>query len=150
MTASFEDLEAMVELERQCFTLEAFSRQQILCLLEDYNSTSLVAKIKGSGAVAGFVILQLEEDYKKEIEVFGHVITLNVAVAFRRMGVAQMLLGMCEENLKSQGVFECRLEVCQTNYAALELYRHMGYVETGLLKRYYGKEHGLYFKKKFC
>jgi ribosomal protein S18 acetylase RimI-like enzyme len=148
VVASFEDLEAMVELERQCFTSEAFSRQQLSYLLGDYNSISLVAKVNG-GKIVGFVILQLENDATESSVVFGHVVTLNVDVVFRRMGVAQKLLSECEAVLKLQGVFECRLEVRQANYAALELYRQMGYVETELLKKYYGKEHGLYFKKKF-
>ena len=144
--ASSIDLGAIVELERQCFTSEAFSVQQILYLLEECNSISLVARI--SGDIVGFVILQIDTDDYCGV-VFGHIVTLNVAVVFRRMGVAKMLLAMCEELLKLHGIFECRLEVRQANYAALELYRQMGYVESGLLKRYYGKEHGLYFKKKF-
>ncbi|MCL2172479.1 MAG: GNAT family N-acetyltransferase [Nitrososphaerota archaeon] len=151
--ALFEDLAAIVELERQCFMSEAFSRQQISYLLNDSNSISLVAKIKDNGdkeKIVGFAILQLEKDHTETEMLVGHIVTLNVTVAFRRMGVAQKLLFTCEEKLRLQGVFECRLEVRQTNYAALKLYRQMGYEETGLLKKYYGKEHGLYFKKKFC
>jgi ribosomal protein S18 acetylase RimI-like enzyme len=144
--ASSIDLATIMALERQCFTSEAFSRQQILYLLEDYNSISLTARVNGE--IAGFIILQLDTD-EEDGAVFGHIITLNVAAVFRRKGIAQKLLVRCEELLKLQGVFECRLEVRQANYGALKLYRQMGYVETGLLKKYYGKEHGLYFKKKF-
>jgi len=146
-TALLEDLEVMVELERQCFLSEAFSRQQISYLLGDYNSISLVARVKeDKEGLVGFVILQLENEEEQKI-VFGHIITLNVAVAFRRMGVARELLFRCEEILRLHGVFECHLEVRQTNYAAVELYRQLGYAELGLLKKYYGNEHGLYFKK---
>jgi len=144
VVASIEDLEVLVELERECFLSEAFSRQQLSYLLRDDHAICLIARVN-SGEVVGFVILQLERDLV-DGGVFGHVVTLNVAVVFRRMGVAQRLLLGCEEVLKLQGVFECRLEVRQANYAALELYRQMGYVESGLLKKYYGKEHGLYFK----
>jgi len=144
-TAVLEDLNEIVELERQCFASEAFSRQQIFYLLLGYGSISLVAKINGE--IVGFVILQLETDFEEVV--FGHIITLNVARVFRRRGVAQKLLFRCEEVLKLQGVGECRLEVRQTNFAALRLYRHMGYVVVSLLERYYGKEDGLYFKKKF-
>jgi ribosomal protein S18 acetylase RimI-like enzyme len=143
---SATDLEAIVELERQCFTSEAFSRQQISYLLKDCNSISLVARVNGD--IMGFVILQLDTDDELGV-VFGHIVTLNVAVVFRRRGVAKMLLVRCEELLKLQGIFECRLEVRKANYAALELYKQMGYVEVGLLKGYYGKEHGLYFRKQF-
>jgi len=151
-SAVSKDFEAIVALERQCFTSEAFSRQQLLYLLRDYSSTSLVAR-GADGGVVGFVIVQLDKDRDKsekgEGVVFGHIVTLNVAVNFRRRGVARKLLFKCEEVLKLCGVFECRLEVRQANYVALALYRQMGYVEMGILRWYYGKEHGLYFKKKF-
>jgi ribosomal protein S18 acetylase RimI-like enzyme len=61
--------------------------------------------------------------------------------------VAQKLLFECESILKSRGVVECRLEVRQDNNAAIKLYKRLGYVEVGLLERYYGKKHGLYLKK---
>jgi ribosomal-protein-alanine acetyltransferase len=140
--ASLNDLGEMFEIEKECFTVEAFSRQQISYLLKDFNSISLVAKIDGK--IAGFVILQLDSVGSV---VFGHIITLNVAVKFRRMGVAQRLLLECEDVLRSRGVVECHLEVRQDNAAAIGLYKRLGYEEIGLLEGYYGKKHGLYLKK---
>jgi len=148
VVASIEDLEVVVVLERECFSSEAFSRQQLSYLLRDDHAICLIARVNGGKEVVGFVILQLESDLVEGV-VFGHVVTLNVAVVFRRRGVAQRLLLGCEEVLRLQGVFECRLEVRQSNCVALELYRQMGYVEVGVLKKYYGKEHGLYLKKSF-
>ncbi|MCL1977916.1 MAG: GNAT family N-acetyltransferase [Candidatus Bathyarchaeota archaeon] len=142
--ATLEDLRIMMAIEKQCFTSEAFSREQISYLLSDYNSISLTAKVNGE--IVGFVILQLEN---QDDIIFGHIITLNVAVPFRRMGVAQKLLFECEAILRLRGVTECRLEVRQANYAALRLYNRLGYIEIGLLENYYGNEHGLYLKKNF-
>jgi ribosomal protein S18 acetylase RimI-like enzyme len=142
--ASLKDLQAMVELEQQCFTSEAFSRQQLSYLLKAYNSINLTAKVNGE--LAGFVILQLEN---QENIVFGHIVTLNVAMLFRRIGVAQKLLSECEAMLKLHGVTECRLEVRKTNSAALNLYKQLGYIEVGVLEKYYDNEHGLYLKKTF-
>jgi len=85
--ASLKHLDKMVEIEKQCFTEEAFSRQQISYLLTDYNTISLVAKINGE--ISGFIILQLES---QDDTVCGHIITLNVASNFRRLGVAQKML----------------------------------------------------------
>ena len=140
--ASLKYLDKMVEIEKQCFTTEAFSRQQISYLLTDYNTISLIAKINSE--IAGFIILQLET---LDDAVFGHIITLNVASNFRRLGVAQKMLQECEVLLKSRGISECRLEVRQDNHAAIKLYEHLGYVEVGMLEHYYGKKHGLYLKK---
>jgi ribosomal-protein-alanine acetyltransferase len=140
--ASLNDLGEMFEIEKECFTVEAFSRQQISYLLMDYNSISLVAKIDDK--IAGFVILQLDS---VDGVVFGHIITLNVALKYRRLGVAQRLLLDCEGVLRSRGVVECRLEVRQDNVDAIRLYKRLGYAEIGLLDGYYGKKHGLYLKK---
>jgi len=140
--ASLKYLDKLVQIEKQCFTSEAFSRQQISYLLTDFNTISLVAKVNGE--IAGFVILQLEN---QDTVVFGHIITLNVAESYRKKGVAQRLLSECEDILKSRGVLECRLEVRQDNVAAINLYKRLGYVELGLLEGYYGRKHGLYLKK---
>ncbi len=140
--ASLKYLDKMVEIEKQCFTSEAFSRQQISYLLTDYNTISLVAKINSE--LAGFIILQLEN---QDDTVFGHIITLNVATDFRRLGVAQKMLAESENLLRSRGISECRLEVRQDNHVAIKLYKQLGYSEVGMLEHYYGKKHGLYLKK---
>jgi [ribosomal protein S18]-alanine N-acetyltransferase len=141
-TATTRNLNELYAIEQQCFDEEAFSRQQINYLLSDYNTISLLAKVED--LTAGFVIAHLEID---DSTVFGHIITLNVASAFRRKGIAQALLGEVESMLKLKGISECRLEVRENNSAALKLYRKLGYLEIGKLEHYYGKGHGLYLKK---
>lgn len=140
--ASLKYLDKLFEIEKQCFTNEAFSKQQISYLLTEYNTINLVAKVNDE--IAGFVIMQLDSEDDKA---FGHIITLNVALKFRRKGVAQRMLQEEESILKSRGISECRLEVRQDNAAAIALYKRLGYNEVGVLKRYYGKTHGLYLKK---
>jgi [ribosomal protein S18]-alanine N-acetyltransferase len=142
-TATTQNLNELYLIEKQCFDEEAFSKQQINYLLSDYNTISLLAKVED--ATAGFVIAHLEVD--DDADAFGHIITLNVASAFRRKGVAQALLGEIESMLRQKGISECRLEVRENNAAALELYKKLGYLEIGKLAHYYGKAHGLYLKK---
>jgi ribosomal protein S18 acetylase RimI-like enzyme len=143
-TATARNLNDLYLIERQCFNEEAFSKQQINYLLSDYNTISLVAKV--DDATAGFVIAHLE--IEGDSDVFGHIITLNVAGAFRHKGVAQALLGEIEKILLQKGISECRLEVRENNEAALKLYKKLGYLEIGKLEHYYGKAHGLYLKKR--
>ncbi len=140
--ASLTHLDRLFEIEQQCFTKEAFSRQQISYLITDYNTINLVAKMNNE--IVGFTILQLESE---DDSTFGHIITLNVASNFRRKGVAQKLLQEMESILKSRGITECRLEVRQDNAVAIKLYENLGYKEISVLDRYYGKAHGLYLKK---
>jgi ribosomal-protein-alanine N-acetyltransferase len=140
--ASLKHLDKLFEIEEQCFTEEAFSKQQISYLLTDYNTIGLIAKSESE--IAGFIIIQLENE---DDALFGHIITLNVATKYRRKGVAQTILHETEKILKSRGITECRLEVRQDNTSAIKLYQHLGYQEIGKLERYYGKKHGLYLKK---
>ncbi len=140
--ASLKHLDRLFEIEEQCFTKEAFTKQQISCLLTDYNTISLVAKVNNE--IAGFIILQLESE---DDVVFGHIVTLNVATKYRRKGIAQTMLHETENILKSRGITESRLEVKQDNSAAIKLYQRLGYREIGKLDHYYGKKHGLYLQK---
>jgi ribosomal-protein-alanine acetyltransferase len=140
--ATLEHLDNLFEIEQQCFTKEAFTKQQISYLLTDYNTISLVAKINKE--VAGFIIMQLESE---DETVFGHIITLNVSTKYRRKGVAQAMIHETEDILKSRGIHESRLEVRQDNTAAKKLYQCLGYREIGKLDHYYGQKHGLYLKK---
>jgi ribosomal-protein-alanine acetyltransferase len=142
--ASIKYLDKLYELERQCFTKEAFSKQQIAYLLTDYNTIGLIAKVNGE--VAGFVITQVEVE---EDTVFGHIITINVATSARRKGIATRLLFETENILKTRGIQQIRLEVRHDNSPAIKLYKHLGFKEIAKLDGYYGNDYGLYFQKNF-
>ncbi len=47
-------MDRLHEIERECFKLEAFSKQQLFHLLVDYNSIGLIAK--ADDKIAGFII----------------------------------------------------------------------------------------------
>lgn len=59
------------------------------------------------------------------------------AAAFRRRGVAWMLLGHALAVLAGQGVERCFLEVRAANQPALALYRKTGFVQIGRRRGYY-------------
>lgn len=141
-TATMGLLDKLVEIEEQCFSQEAFTKRQISYLLTDHNTIALVAK--ANGEVAGFIIAQIEiEDGR----LFGHILTINTALFFRKKGIARKMLQEIETILRKKGIRECRLEVREDNSGALELYFKNGYLKIGRLDRYYGKTHGLYFRK---
>ena len=140
--ASIGLLDKLVEIEEQCFSQEAFTKRQISYLLTDYNTIALVAK--ANGEIAGFIIAQIEIEGSR---LYGHIITINTALSFRKKGIASKMLQEIETILKKKGIRECHLEVREDNYAALKLYLKNGYQQIGRLDRYYGKTHGLYFKK---
>jgi ribosomal-protein-alanine acetyltransferase len=141
-TASIKLLDKFYEIEEQCFDQEAFTKRQIAYLLTDYNTIALVAK--ANKVIAGFIIAQVEIENNT---LFGHIITINVASKNRRKGIARKMLQEIEIIFKQKGIRECHLEVREDNSAALKLYQNSGYQKISRLEKYYGKAHGMYFKK---
>jgi ribosomal-protein-alanine N-acetyltransferase len=139
---SIKILDKLYEIEKQCFQKEAFTKQQIAYLLNDYNAIGIAARVKGE--IAGFAIARV--DIRRNMR-YGHILTVDVAPAYRRKGIAQKLLSEIELILKEKGVKECRLEVREDNQSALNLYQKLGYRKVGKLEKYYGDAHGLYLKK---
>jgi ribosomal-protein-alanine acetyltransferase len=139
---SISNLGKLYEIEKQCFEQEAFTKQQLAYLLTDYNAIGLAARLNGE--IAGFAIARV--DIRRN-EQFGHIVTVDVAPAYRRKGIAQKLLHEVETILRERGIKECRLEVREDNVAALNLYQKLGYKKVGNLEKYYGDTHGLYLKK---
>jgi ribosomal-protein-alanine acetyltransferase len=140
--ASVRHLDRLFEIEKECFAGEAFTRPQIAYLLTDYNSIGLIAKVNGE--VAGFIIGRIDSERKSLI---GHILTIDVASAYRRRRIAQRLLQEIEKIFKEKGARICRLEVREDNVAALNLYKKLGYKKVDKLERYYKNAHGLYLKK---
>ncbi|MEM2998940.1 MAG: ribosomal protein S18-alanine N-acetyltransferase [Candidatus Bathyarchaeia archaeon] len=140
--ATIRLLDKLYEIEKQCFEREAFTKQQLAYLLADYNTVGLVARFNDE--ITGFVMARIGIERNM---MFGHILTVNVAPAYRRRGIAQRLLVEIESMLREKGVKECRLEVREDNVAALNLYRKLGYKVIGKLEKYYGVAHGLYLRK---
>ena len=141
-TASMRLIDKLFQIEEQCFDEEAFTKQQISYLLTDYNTVALVANVNND--VTGFIITQLELDSDR---LYGHIITINVAAAYRRKGIGTRMLSEIETILKQKGIAEIQLEVREDNSAALKLYQKNGYRRIGKLENYYGRKHGLHLKK---
>jgi len=142
--ATINDLETLYEIEKECFTTEAFTKEQIAYLLQNPDAVSLVARIDGENA--GFIIGLIYRSNKMK---FGHIYTIDVPVKHRRKGIGLRLLNELEQIFVKKGIENCYLEVRIDNVAARELYRKQGYIETGILKSYYSmRTHGVQLKKK--
>ena len=141
--ATINDLETLYQIERECFTIEAFTKQHLTYLLENPKVVSLVAQINNS--IAGFIIGLI---HRHDEEITGRIYTLDVAVKYRRIGIGLKLLDEIERKFAKRGVTICYLEVRKDNMAALELYRKHGYIEVEELKHYYKGAHGVRLEKK--
>ncbi|MGZ5948393.1 MAG: GNAT family N-acetyltransferase [Caulobacteraceae bacterium] len=67
------------------------------------------------------------------------VLTLGVAHAARRRGVAQALLAAALPAARQRDASECFLEVAVDNAAAIALYERLRFRKTGLRKSYYDR-----------
>ena len=140
--ASVEHLDRLTEIEIECFETEAFTKQQILHLLTDSNSVSLVLRVKGE--IVGFVI---GKTYMNRRPATGHILTIDVSPEHRRKGIGQKLLQEIENIFKDKRIEVCFLEVRENNVGALSLYRKFGYKRVGKLSNYYGNAHGIRLRK---
>jgi tRNA threonylcarbamoyl adenosine modification protein YeaZ len=68
--------------------------------------------------------------------------TLCVSPNYRGQGFGRALMQALVTHLKSRNTSKLFLEVAADNVAAMALYRHMGFVETGVRKGYYARKNG--------
>jgi len=139
---SIDFLDQLHFIEKKCFRLEAFSKKQISCLLKDYSSISLAARVNNE--IVGFMIGQIEVE--KDI-VVGHIITLDITPNYHRKGIGQKLIQKIEAIFKQRGIKEAYLEVREDNTAALELYIKCGFKKMAKLENYYLNGHGFHLRK---
>jgi len=141
--ATIEDSDALWRIEKECFTVEAFTKEQIEYLLEASTGVSLVAQINHE--IVGFIISLIYPRNKMRV---GHIYTIDVLTKHRRKGVASRLLSELERIFMGKGVKACYLEVRLDNVAARRLYKKHGYVEMEQLRDHYGRgAHGIRLRK---
>jgi ribosomal-protein-alanine N-acetyltransferase len=140
--ASSKDLDRLYEIEKECFKEEAFTKKEISRLLNDCNTVNLVARVQTN--IAGFVVGMI---HVERSALRGHVLTIDVAPAYRRKGIGMLLMGEIESIFKQKGVKASFLEVREDNASAMNLYLKLGYRIIGRLENYYGKTDGIYLKK---
>lgn len=126
---SSEDLAGVAALESVCFT-NPWTRD----MLEQQVRGSDVARVyvlrHASGAIVAFCTCWLIVD---EL----HVNTVAVAPDHRRAGLARALMqGVMREAVRA-GCDQATLEVRESNLPARRLYAALGFVETGVRRRYY-------------
>ena len=132
--ATVQDVAEMIRLERQCPTTTHWSEQQYLDLLADRAGSptrlTLVAQEDGSPALAGFLVAR-HSPPEWELE--------NVVVApeVRRTGIGKKLMDTLLVQARQTKSDAVLLEVRESNSAAREFYKELGFQEVGLRRKYY-------------
>jgi len=128
-----EDADKLFELDRICFDADiAYSLREFRGLLRSSKTLCIVAE--DADDLAGFAIAQQTVLHKSQ---GGHIITIDVAPAFRRRGIGRLLMEQIEDRMRSAGAGWLRLEVAENNSAASEFYRGLGFAAIGWIPDYY-------------
>ena len=132
---------AVAELEKLCFA-DPWSAASVAGELENPLSLWLVAV--EDGQVVGYVGSQAVLDA-------ADILNVAVAPAYRRRGIAQLLLLQLEEEMRQRDVISLTLEVRVSNQPAQALYDALCYRRVGRRPNYYRKprEDALILRKEW-
>lgn len=118
---------ALSELERLCFS-EGWTEEMLAETLG--NPLTVLAVERRGETVAGYAMGRVAADE-------GELFRIAVRPEFRRMHIAEKLLGELHGQMRSRGAVKCFLEVRSRNAPAIALYEKQGYRKIALRKNYY-------------
>jgi ribosomal-protein-alanine N-acetyltransferase len=141
------DWQSMYALDVECFGPPfRFSRRAMRSFAEDAHAITLLAEANTAprepAQLAGFAITHLEDRT-------AYIVTLDVAAAFRRRGLARLLMAETEARARTAGALETVLHVFTGNTGAIEFYESLGYSRARMAEDFYARGvHALVYRKK--
>ena len=138
------DFDALWALDQICFPPDiSYSRIELRMYLSLRTAFCIVAEIDGK--IVGFVVMDSRDRRP------AYMVTIDVAPEFRKSGVASALLKEVESRLRVRGVDRIRLEVAESNSAAIRFYERHGFSVIGRKPGYYnGRLDALSMKKELA
>lgn len=124
------DIDALLQIERQCFTSDRLSRRSFQRLIRHGHASLLIALCEDGPAGYALVL------YRRGTRL-ARLYSLAVRPDRRGRGLAQALLTAGEQAAREQNCIFMRLEVNVRNEAAIALYRRAGYHPIGSIREYY-------------
>jgi ribosomal-protein-alanine N-acetyltransferase len=130
--ASAADAAAMAQAHAEAFQ-PGWREDEFEDLLDGEGIYGLLARDEApQGQALGVILCRVAAE---EME----VLTLGVAAAARRRGIARMLITAGLETARQAGARACFLEVAVDNAAAVALYEGLGFRRAGLRRGYYDR-----------
>jgi [ribosomal protein S18]-alanine N-acetyltransferase len=128
-----DDAPALLALERRCFS-HPWTVQHFRDALADERTDVLVLRARPDRApgteIVAYCIVQTVLDE-------AHIHDLGVAPELRRRGLARWLLGVALGRASRLGARRAFLEVRQSNWPAVHLYRSLGFEVVSVRRDYY-------------
>jgi [ribosomal protein S18]-alanine N-acetyltransferase len=144
--AGHDDVEALASLERRCYTHPWTVRGFRDALRRGERGLVFVARapraVDAERGILGYCVVETAAD---EL----HVHNLAVRPELRGGGLGRRLLAIALEVGERRGAEVALLEVRESNQAAIELYRSVGFVAVAVRRAYYSQptEDALVFRK---
>lgn len=144
--ARLEDLDEIMKIERQSFPVAwEYSIFLNICLQGGRISSGesgllFMDVIEENDKLIGYAVWEIDTRIAE-----GHILNLAIQVDERRKGKGKMLLFHVLNNLKTNSIHTCRLEVRENNNAAKALYESVGFITSGTIYRYYFDEDAIVY-----
>jgi [ribosomal protein S18]-alanine N-acetyltransferase len=142
--AGLEDVPALLELERRSFS-HPWTVRHFREALADERTDVLVLRAREGAepVVVAYCVVQTVVDE-------AHIHDLAVREDVRRHGLARALLAVALARAAAQGAQHAYLEVRQSNWPAVHLYRSLGFEVVSVRRDYYERppEHALVLRKE--
>ncbi|RLG77668.1 MAG: ribosomal-protein-alanine N-acetyltransferase [Thermoprotei archaeon] len=136
--AAPDDIDGIISVNIECLP-EHYPIRFWLEHIERYGDAFYVAEV-GSRIIA-YVMPRVEFGFAKlgtGMRRLGHIVSIAVRRAFRRRGIATVLMTASMESLKNEyGVQEVYLEVRVSNEPAINLYKKLGFTIVERIRNYY-------------
>lgn len=123
----FTDLPRVMEIEVECFTMP-WSEATFRGLLRRSDADLYVAEVDGK--LVGYTVFWAVLDQ-------GELGNVSVTTAYRRRGIAAVLVDTVLRRAAERAVREVFLEVRVSNAGAQELYTNFGFEQVGRRRNYY-------------
>lgn len=121
------DIDRIMIIEVESFSLP-WSKQSYLSELKNNFANYLVCDYEGEVAGYGGMWIVFEE---------AHITNIAIARDYRGTGMGKALMLELEEVARQKNALRILLEVRPSNQAARNMYKSLGFIDTGLRKAYY-------------
>nr|WP_319527924.1 GNAT family N-acetyltransferase/peptidase C39 family protein [Pseudomonas laurentiana] len=128
--ASVADIDALVALEQDCFTLDRLSLRNFNWMVRRANACLIVAEEHGQ--LSGYALLLFHRGTS-----LARLYSIAVSPAWRGHGLGQRLLEQAQASALERNCAWLRLEVRTDNPAAIGLYESNGYQRFAVVDDYY-------------
>jgi ribosomal-protein-alanine N-acetyltransferase len=129
-----QDFNSLWRIDQECFAPGiAYSQLELAAYIQLRGAFTVVAEPAGAGEspILGFIVAQANR------RGIGHILTIDVPPASRRLGVGSKLLATAEERLRAASCHRVVLETAVDNASALAFYKRHGYSVVKTIPRYY-------------